>query len=102
MKRLFRTLIEPERHNLPDSEAEGISRVCSSRYAHVTAQHNVHLIPGCRLATLPDEYFPTSLAMGLTKNSPYKGIIDYKYVFHLSPTSLGKGHKCILYGDIYN
>ena len=79
MVKLFRTLIEPERDTLPDTDAEGISKACSSKYAHVGTPHNVHVIPNkCKLATLPDEYFRMFFAIGLTKNSPYKGIIDYK------------------------
>jgi hypothetical protein len=78
MQELFRKLIQPE-SSLPNNGEEGIRKVCLGKYAFVTAYHLVtsqHVT--CGIMALPDESFPATMTIALSKNNPYKGIINYK------------------------
>jgi hypothetical protein len=78
MQELFRKLIQFE-PNLPDSTEEGIRQVCLGRYAFMTTLHLIswqHVT--CEVVALPGESFPVSMTIALTKNSPYKEVINYK------------------------
>lgn len=78
MHELFTKLIQHESSLLNTAE-EGIKQVCLDKYAFVTTLHLItwHPVP-CNVMALPDESFPVSMAIALSKNNPYKRIIDYK------------------------
>ncbi|XP_023708697.1 glutamate receptor ionotropic, delta-2 isoform X2 [Cryptotermes secundus] len=77
MHELFTKLIQHESSLLNTAE-EGIKQVCLDKYAFVTTLHLItwHPVP-CDVMALPDESFPVSMAIALSKNNPYKRIIDY-------------------------
>jgi hypothetical protein len=78
MQELFRKLLQHE-SSFPDNAEEGLRRVCLGKYAFVSA---LHLITcqrvTCGVMALPDVSLPVSMTIALSKNNPYKGIIDYK------------------------
>jgi hypothetical protein len=78
MQEVFRKVIQQE-SSLPNTAEEGIKQVCLGKYAFVTVLHLITWQPvTCGVVALPDESFPVSMTITLSKNNPYKGIIDYK------------------------
>lgn len=80
MKKIYQTMIAPNRHNFPSSDDEGFQRVCSvPNYAYITyteLEYKETTTFSCDLTEIPQIYIPGSLAITTVKNSPYKGTFN--------------------------
>lgn len=85
MSQVFDKLIRKETiaKKLPTSYMEGLERVCrEDKYAFVTLDNMAALLQqkvNCKLEPL-DVITPTTIAMTLQRNSPYRGIINAQWV----------------------
>ncbi|PSN42624.1 Ionotropic receptor 113 [Blattella germanica] len=77
LKEVYEKFLVPE-SSLPETDEEGIYRLCSRKYAYVSAglAMSGHTFP-CDVTKLPDVGFPVSLSLAFVKGSPYKGLINY-------------------------
>jgi hypothetical protein len=80
MRKIYQTMIAPNRHNFPSSDDEGFQRVCHvPNYAYMTYTELGYQETGafnCDLTEIPQIYIPGSLAITTVKKSPYKGIVS--------------------------
>jgi hypothetical protein len=84
MKEVYAKLIAPGKDHLPISIEEGMQRVCDiDNYAFMTSLDVVlgfldHIT--CKVSSVLGASIPESLAMSIAKRSPYRGLINYKWV----------------------
>lgn len=88
MRQIFSTLIEPNSESLPISIEDGLQRICSTpNYGFMTtyeqSQNNIDNIK-CGVVHVPDIVVTLRMSMVTEKNSPYFGILNYKYVHQVS------------------
>jgi hypothetical protein len=75
---VYEKLIGPYRRDLPSKTEEGFKRACTRhRYAFMTSNHFTRVKP-CHLVALPETSYPETLTYIISKNSPYKGLINWK------------------------
>ena len=75
-------LIEPYKNDLPASHSDGFRRVCAEhKYAHVgpkvLSEFYSRTLP-CQLVSLPGTYYSETVAFIISKNNPYKGLINWR------------------------
>ena len=73
--------MEPIRQEMTDNTAESLRRVCTEeRLAFVGVEGGVDAVRRylpCQIVRLPATAIPASLAMAVTKGSPYKRILSH-------------------------
>jgi hypothetical protein len=75
---VYQKLIVPFKSDLPSKTEEGLQRVCTGhRYAFISSYHFTRTTP-CQLVTLPGTSYPETLTYIITKNNPYKSLINWK------------------------
>ncbi|PNF14715.1 hypothetical protein B7P43_G09343 [Cryptotermes secundus] len=84
MKEVYAKLIAPEEDHLPISIEEGMQRVCDiDNYAFMTTLEVALGLQNkitCKLSSVLGASIPESLTMTIAKRSPYRGLINYKWV----------------------
>jgi hypothetical protein len=80
MNQIYDKLVAPYESSLPVDDTEGLERLCSIRNYALAAQTfnliNVGHIPNCTITTLPEAFFPGSIAVAISENSPYKEVFS--------------------------
>jgi hypothetical protein len=78
---VYKKLIAPFKNDMPATEIGGIRRVCADQnYAFLAynfLKNNFSLLP-CQLVPLPDTSYRDPWAFIISKNSSYKGIINWR------------------------
>jgi hypothetical protein len=73
--------MEPMKQEMTQSAAEGLQRVCTEEHmAFVGVEAGVDRMRGqlpCQIVRLPATAIPASMAMAITKGSPYKRILSH-------------------------
>jgi hypothetical protein len=79
---VYKKLIAPFKNDLPFSEFEGFRRVCADRkYAYLGPNVvNTKFLPPlpCQLVPLPGTSYRGQWAFVISKNSSYKGLINWR------------------------
>jgi len=79
---VYKKLIAPFKNDLPASPSDGFMRVCADHnYAFFDNNHlntNFSLSLPCRLVPLPDISYRDPWAFIISKNSSYKGLINWR------------------------
>jgi hypothetical protein len=77
---VYKKLIAPFPNDLPATERDGFRRVCADHnYAYFGAENfNISLSLPCQLVPLPDTSFRDQWAFIISKNSSYKGLINWR------------------------
>ena len=79
---VYKKLIAPYKNDLPDTPLNGLRRVCADqKFAFIT-----FYIPdtqlarelSCQVMPLPDKIYSNTLAFLISKDSPYKGLINWR------------------------
>jgi hypothetical protein len=82
MSQIYDKLVAPYENSLPLDDIEGIQRLCStSNYALATNTYNLinlGYIPNCTITDVPEAFFPGSIGVAVSENSPYKEIFNQK------------------------
>ena len=72
----------PYERSMPVDDIEGIQRVCHlKKYALTTNTFNLvnlGFVPNCSLTYVPQAFFPGSIAVAITDESPYKELFNQK------------------------
>jgi hypothetical protein len=80
---VYKKLIAPFKNDLPTSNMDGLRRVCADHnYAYVSPNilfTNFSLSLPCQLVPLPGTYYKDPSAFIISKNSPYKGLINWRW-----------------------
>jgi hypothetical protein len=78
---VYKKLIAPFKNDMPSSIIEGFKEACTrQKYAYVDSflsQQSKRAIL-CQLVTLPGTSYPEPLTFIVSKNSPYKSLINWK------------------------
>ena len=80
---VYKELIAPFKNDLPTSEPDGFRRVCADhKYAYfgptiLKTKHS--LTYPCQLVPLPETFYEVPWAFVLSKNSSYKGLINWRW-----------------------
>ena len=82
-KDVYETLIAPYENDLPASLSDGLRRVCAD---HKYAFYGYNLLNteavksvSCNIVPLPNAFYTDAWAFLITKNSPYKGLINWRW-----------------------
>jgi hypothetical protein len=80
MSQIYDKLVAPYENSLPVDDIEGIEHLCSIRN-YALASHTFNLInlgriPNCTITALPEAFFPASVAVAFSENSPYKEVFS--------------------------
>jgi hypothetical protein len=80
---VYKKLIAPFKNDLPVSHVDGFRRVCADHnYAYVAPSvfnTKFLLTPACQLVPLPESYYRKQWAFVISKNSSYKGLINWRW-----------------------
>jgi hypothetical protein len=80
MNQIYDKLVAPYEDSLPVDDIEGLRRLCSIRNyalaAHTFNLINVGYIPNCSITVVPEAFFPATIAVALSENSPYKEVFN--------------------------
>jgi len=78
---VYKKLIAPFKNELPASHLEGFKRACAEKkYAYFgpnILKINLFSLP-CHLVPLPDTSYRDQWALIISKNSSYKGLINWR------------------------
>jgi len=79
---VYKDLIAPFKNDLPASVSDGFKRVCADQnYAYFSSNilsTNFRLSLSCQMVTLPDTSYRVPWAFVISKNSSYKGLINWR------------------------
>jgi hypothetical protein len=80
VRRVYVTLVEPQRDSLPRSTVQGLNRLCSQvKYSFVCskimARGLIHDLP-CRVVEIPEMSYRITLSMAISKLSPYRRLFN--------------------------
>jgi len=82
VKKIYDKLMAPYEHCMPQNDVEGIRRVCNlKKYALATNTFNLMnlgIVPNCSITCVPQAFFPGSIAVAVTVESPYKELFNQK------------------------
>jgi hypothetical protein len=82
MKKIYDKLMAPYEGSMPVDDIEGIQKVCSLKnYALDTHTFNLinhGIVPNCSITYVPQAFFPGSMAVAVTNDSPYKELFNQK------------------------
>jgi len=80
---VYKKLIAPFKNDLPASHLVGFRRVCADhKYAYFgpnVLNSNFYLLFSCKLLPLPGTSYREPWAFIISKNSPYKGLINWRW-----------------------
>jgi hypothetical protein len=80
---VYKTLIAPFKDNMPTSDLDGFTRICADqKYAYIgpdIVDKYFSRTVSCQLVQLPDTSYLDTLAFIISKNSPYKGLINWRW-----------------------
>ena len=80
---VYKKLIVPFKSDMPISDSDGLRRVCADpKFAYIGFNHlNTDFARSlsCHIVTLPDTFYREAWAFIITKNSPYKGLINWRW-----------------------
>ncbi|XP_033607560.1 probable glutamate receptor isoform X2 [Cryptotermes secundus] len=75
---VYKKLIGPFKSDLPSTNDEAFERVCTrNRYAYMCSHFFSQIVP-CQLVALPGTSYPETLTYIITKNNPYKSLINWR------------------------
>jgi hypothetical protein len=77
---VYKTLIAPFKDDLPAKQLDGFRRACADQnYAFIATDLNTYfsLLP-CQLVPLPEISYKDQWAFIISKNSSYKGLINWR------------------------
>nr|CAD7411553.1 unnamed protein product [Timema poppensis] len=81
LKDVYRIHLAPHKDDLPTTDLSAIQRLCQrNKYSVLISMDLAEGLMdqvGCTVVPLAKEIFPATLAMIVTKSSPYLGIINY-------------------------
>ena len=79
---VYKKLIAPFKDDLPATNMDGFRRVCADHnYAYVGPDYlntNISLSLSCQMVPLPDTSYRDQEAFVISKNSSYKGLINWR------------------------
>jgi hypothetical protein len=79
---VYRKLIAPFKNDMPASVMDGYRRVCADhKYAYFGPNRlntMIYLSMPCQLVPLPDTSYKDQWAFIISKNSSYKGLINWR------------------------
>jgi hypothetical protein len=79
---VYKKLIEPYTEDLPATHLDGLRRACADKkYAYIginTLNTEFGRTPPCQLVPLPGTSYRETWAFIMSKNSPYKGLINWR------------------------
>jgi hypothetical protein len=79
---VYKKLIAPFKNDMPATVLDGFRRACADhKYAHFGPNvliKNISLSLSCQLVPLPDTFYKDQWAFIISKNSSYKGIINWR------------------------
>ena len=79
---VYKKLIAPYKNNLLDSYFDGYRRVCADhKFAFISdniLENELARELSCQVVPLPDTIYSDVWAFIITKNSPYKGIVNWR------------------------
>jgi len=80
---VYKKLIAPFKNDLPTSDSDGFRRVCADhKYAYfgsTVMKTKRSLTFPCQLVPLPETSYKVPWAFTLSKNSSYKGLINWRW-----------------------
>jgi len=80
---VYKKLIAPYKNDLPNTEFDGFRRVCADhKYTFIGSnflKRNIWLSLPCQLVPLPETSYNVQLAFIISKNSSYKGLINWRW-----------------------
>jgi hypothetical protein len=81
LREIYNKLIAPYEAALDISDYTGLQRLCSDRkYAHCVSDYMLLLplfMPPCSITFVPRAFYPGTMAIGMAKMNPYRGIMDF-------------------------
>jgi hypothetical protein len=79
---VYKKLIAPFKNDMPVSDMDGFSRVCDDhKYAYIGRGFVVKYYSwlfSCQVVQLPGTYYPHTTAFIISKNNPFKGLINWR------------------------
>jgi len=82
MRKIYDKLMAPYESCMPEDDVVGIRSVCSlKKYALATNTFNLinlGFVPNCSITYVPQAFFPGSIAVAVTHDSPYKELFNQK------------------------
>jgi hypothetical protein len=80
---VYKKLIAPFKNDLPSTHSVGLRRVCADhKYAYIGPKSilklNISLLVPCKLFPLPETPYRQTWSFMISKNSPYKGLINWR------------------------
>jgi len=82
MKKIYDKLMAPYERFMPENDIDGIRKVCNlKKYALVTNAYLLTIlgvVPKCSITYVPQAFFPGSVGMVVTDESPYKELFNQK------------------------
>ena len=80
---VYRKLIAPYKSDMPATDSDGLRRVCADpKYAFYGYNLlNTEAVGSlsCQVVPLPDTFYKESWAFIISKNNPYKGLINWRW-----------------------
>jgi hypothetical protein len=81
IKEVYKKLMEPIKQQMARSNVEHLRRICTEEHmAFAGVEIGVDSLRGqlvCEITRLPATAFPATIAMAVTKGSPYKRILNH-------------------------
>jgi len=82
MRDIYEKLIAPHEDQLGFHDLFGLPLVCSEKkYAHLVSAYMLMIRMNrinCSFTLIPQAYYPGMYTIALAKNSPYRGILNFK------------------------
>jgi hypothetical protein len=79
---VYKKLIAPLKNDLPATALDGYRRVCTDHnyafFDNYLLNTNFSLLLPCQLVPLPDTFYRDPWAFIISKNSSYKGLINWR------------------------
>ena len=79
---VYKKLKAPYKNDLPDSPLNGFRRICADdKFAFIypnILDNELATELSCHIVPLPDTFYRDAYAFIITKNSPYKGLINWR------------------------
>jgi hypothetical protein len=80
MSQIYDKFVAPYQNSLPVDDIEGLQHVCNIRnYALATHTFNLitmGYIPNCTITALPEAFFPGTIGIAFSENSPYREVFN--------------------------
>ena len=81
-REIYKKLIEPFKIDMPTSEVEGFRRVCTEhKYGYFGPEMlkpKISLSVPCKMIQLPGNSYRIQWAFVISKNSPHRGLINWR------------------------